>query len=421
MIELSEQQVAQISAYIRKHGVAQHSLHDDLLDHVCTSIERSMDRGKAFEEAFDETIRLFGPGGFKQVQQQTFELLTEMNETMKKVTFSFGLTSTILLLAGTIFKIMHWPGAGVMMVLGAGILVLAYLPMLLWHKLRESPSDERLMHLSGFVGLSLTTLGVLFKIMHWPGAGMMLVLGMSTLALLYVPVYFYKKYQTSANKPVTLSTSLVAMTCLILVFALMNMKNSSQFDRNSVQINLQLDQSNARLKQANASLRTRVEDDNGALSLIEATDRNHQLLEDVKLHLVAEAQEIPEEQAKALTAIDLRDKNNLGTPVHVLWESGDGSAHSMKSIVASLREFRKEMLEAMPESMREDAQLWLPFSWAEEEGSAMDWAREHFYRVQLSVVLAQMTQLQIELQQAESQALLYILSQPEASDPPSGS
>jgi len=96
MSELNEQQVALISAYIKQHGIAQNTLHDDLLDHVCTSIERQMDEGKSFEAAFEQTIKLFGPGGLKQVQQQTFELLTEMNENMKKVaSFSIGIVLSI--------------------------------------------------------------------------------------------------------------------------------------------------------------------------------------------------------------------------------------------------------------------------------------------------------------------------------------
>ena len=57
---------------------------------------------------------------------------------MKKLTFGFGLTSTFLLLAGTIFKLMHWPGANIMVTLGVGLLVLGYLPMILSHKLKES-------------------------------------------------------------------------------------------------------------------------------------------------------------------------------------------------------------------------------------------------------------------------------------------
>jgi hypothetical protein len=131
MAELTDFQVDLIDAYIKENGVAQNELQEDLLDHLCTSVEGQMQQGKSFEEAFQYTINLFGPGGLKQVQTQTFELLTEMNETMKKVTFGFGLTSTFLLLAGTIFKLQHWFGANIMFTVGVAILVLGYLPMIL--------------------------------------------------------------------------------------------------------------------------------------------------------------------------------------------------------------------------------------------------------------------------------------------------
>lgn len=50
--------------------------------------------------------------------------------------------------------------------------------------------------ITGAVSASLTCLGILFKIMHWPGASIMLVLGMGILALVYIPVltkYLYAK------------------------------------------------------------------------------------------------------------------------------------------------------------------------------------------------------------------------------------
>ena len=130
MAELTEFQVDLIDAYIKENGVAQSELQEDLLDHLCTSVEGQIQQGKSFEEAFHHTLNLFGPGGLKQVQTETFELLTEMNATMKKVTFGFGLTSIFLLLAGTIFKLMLWPGANVMFILGAVILA----PEIKWEK-----------------------------------------------------------------------------------------------------------------------------------------------------------------------------------------------------------------------------------------------------------------------------------------------
>jgi hypothetical protein len=247
MAELTEFQIELIDAYIKENGVAQSELQEDLLDHLCTSVEGKIEQGKSFEEAFQYTINLFGPGGLKQVQTQTFELLTEMNKTMKKVTFGFGLTSTFLLLAGTIFKLMHFLGGGIMLVLGVGLLVLGYLPMILTHKLKESPKGDALMHILGFLGLCITSVGVLFKLQHWPGAMLLLYAGMAILAAGYVPVYFYKRYQTSANKPVTFSSSLIATACIILIFALMQVRNPQVYEYGVMTVNDQLTESNLEL------------------------------------------------------------------------------------------------------------------------------------------------------------------------------
>ena len=52
MAELNDAQIDLVSAYIKQNGVAQDELHDDLLDHVCTSMESRMQQGESFEEAF---------------------------------------------------------------------------------------------------------------------------------------------------------------------------------------------------------------------------------------------------------------------------------------------------------------------------------------------------------------------------------
>ena len=80
-----------------------------------------------------------------------------------------------------------------MFTVGVAILVLGYLPMILTHKLKESGKKDAFMHILGFVGLGITAIGVHFKIMHWPGAHVLLVSGMAILAFGYVPVYFFKR------------------------------------------------------------------------------------------------------------------------------------------------------------------------------------------------------------------------------------
>ena len=421
MAELNEPQIELVSAYIRQHGVASDDLHDDLLDHVCTSIENLMDGGSSFEEAFAKTIKLFGPAGLKQVQQQTFELLTEMNVTMKKVAFSFGLTSTFLLLAGTIFKLLHFPGAAVMLVLGAGVLALIYLPMLLWHKLKESPSDEYLLHISGFVGMTLTTVGVLFKIMHWPGASVMLLGGIAALALAYVPIYFIKKYKTSANKSITLSSGLVAMTCLILVFGMMSFNRSENFNRGLSLVGSELDASATRAAN-NAALYAKLEESPKSEAVKSAVSAAINKVEGLRLHLIAETEGISLDEARAVKAYSLTKQDNFDIPTHILF--GDQEEWSANTLLGELEEFQGEMLQAYDPEIRAEMEAILPFDFNmmyEFRGNEMDWVTYHFYHIPLSSVISQLSKMQSDIRNAETQVLLYLLSQPAASGPPSGS
>jgi hypothetical protein len=55
---------------------------------------------------------------------------------------------------------------------------------------------KQLAFISGALSISLTVLGILFKIMHRPGASILLVLGLGLFAILFVPSitkYLYDK------------------------------------------------------------------------------------------------------------------------------------------------------------------------------------------------------------------------------------
>ncbi len=53
------------------------------------------------------------------------------------------------------------------------------------HKLPKVKGFKRFLHLSSCLGASVVILGALFKIMHWPGSGPMLILGLGTEAFLF--------------------------------------------------------------------------------------------------------------------------------------------------------------------------------------------------------------------------------------------
>lgn len=53
------------------------------------------------------------------------------------------------------------------------------------HKLPKLKGFKKFMHMATCLGASVVILGALFKIMHWPGSGPMLILGLGTEALLF--------------------------------------------------------------------------------------------------------------------------------------------------------------------------------------------------------------------------------------------
>ncbi len=53
---------------------------------------------------------------------------------------------------------------------------------------------KKLAFVTGALSLSLSCLGVLFKIMHWPGASILLVVGMALLSLIFIPSMFKYLY-----------------------------------------------------------------------------------------------------------------------------------------------------------------------------------------------------------------------------------
>jgi hypothetical protein len=55
------------------------------------------------------------------------------------------------------------------------------------------------------------------------------------------------------------------------------------------------------------------------------------------------------------------------------------------------------------------------------EGEKVGWSTFHLMHVPLAGVLSQLSKLQLDIRTTEAQAVLHMIRQPAASDPPSGS
>jgi hypothetical protein len=117
---------------------------------------------------------------------------------MKKTVYFSGFVATFCILIGLMFKIMHWPGATAILITGnlsLSVCLLAILYGLLTNK-TTFPRMTYSRILFGVVGGMLLASGIFFKIMHWPGASILLVLGMFLITFIFLPIFFWQLYRS---------------------------------------------------------------------------------------------------------------------------------------------------------------------------------------------------------------------------------
>lgn len=52
---------------------------------------------------------------------------------------------------------------------------------------------KKVMYLFGYLSIACVTTGLVFKLQHWTGAGIMLVLGAFLLNIIFLPLFFLRK------------------------------------------------------------------------------------------------------------------------------------------------------------------------------------------------------------------------------------
>ncbi len=136
-MELNEDQITCIRQDIRNRGVSMDTLADALLDHICCALEAHS--GSDFEIAYNEVMQSFGGQGLIHIQDETELLLTiKKEEKMKKTMYVIGFIATFLTSTGLLFKLQYWPGASIMLVLGIALINLGFLPIYFYDRYKRS-------------------------------------------------------------------------------------------------------------------------------------------------------------------------------------------------------------------------------------------------------------------------------------------
>lgn len=208
MHELSAHNIEQIAKDISSQDVCFSHLLDELIDHVCCDVESEMSKGVDFDEAYCLVIQKIGSGRFREIQKETLFAVDTKYRRMKNTMKISGIAGTILFGFAAMFKIQHWPMAGVMLTLGSVVLSLVFLPSSLGVLWKETHNRTRLfLFVSAFLtGLFFIT-GTLFKIQHWPQAGIILSAGLLVTLFMLIPsliVFLFRDKDKISMRPLYL-------------------------------------------------------------------------------------------------------------------------------------------------------------------------------------------------------------------------
>ena len=219
MPELSFRDIDQISNDIRKQEITFSHLADELIDHLCCDVEYQMKNGMSFPEAYRFVKEKMGSRRLKEIQEETLYVVDTKYRQMKNTMKISAIAGTIMLGFAALFKIMHWPGAGIMMILGAFTLAFVFMPSALTVLWKETHSGKRMfLYISAFVTAMLFIIGVASKVQHWPLAAFILMIASLSGIFAFIPALLAAKLKDQENKTKKIVYILGAagLTCFIL-------------------------------------------------------------------------------------------------------------------------------------------------------------------------------------------------------------
>lgn len=225
MYEFTESEIKMISGDIDQQGLTYTLLKNELLDHICCSIEVEMETGMTFNDAYRKVRQQMGSKRIRQIQDETLYLINKKYRRMKKLMFGMGIAIPIILGVAVLFKLQHWPGAWALISLALASMALVFMPVLAMVRIRDTRQNNEPVplgfYITGMIAGMLTITGALFKVQHMYGAGIMLTLGLGTLALAVLPMFAYLKIRDarSRNEPVNITYYVLGIISGILFIA----------------------------------------------------------------------------------------------------------------------------------------------------------------------------------------------------------
>ncbi|WP_035843498.1 APC family permease [Crocinitomix catalasitica] len=315
MPKITDTEVDFILDDITRRGIETEDVRYNILDHVCCIIENEMPFEMDFYKCYEDTIARFYKKDLAEIELETRDLITfKYYYAMKRTLKITGFVSIVLILIGSILKFQHLPGAGVCLFSGLIFFSLIFLPLNIIMKFRDDKEkSSRLIMTLGMVLAITGSLGVIFKVMHWPWANILFYGSFLAFFAVFIPVFFITRYRNVDTRFNAIVQSTFMVAACGMLFALVNLGPSVNIET-SVHSMAEFKSNNLqKIETNNANLYANLQGVN-KISLQDFMDESAQLkskLTGIYTNLFALSNNIPFDQAKGKKAKDLKHPNDF--------------------------------------------------------------------------------------------------------------
>lgn len=281
MHSLGDIEVNFIESDLKSRGIVSEDLRDNLLDHICCILENEMNENDDFNEYYHRILPRFFKNELAEIQIETDNLLKFKNfYTMKKILNFSGIATVLLTVLGALFKSLHWPGAGLLIILGGFSFSIIYMPLLIVLKLKDDESKiDKLVHSFGLVLAIFLTAGVLFKIMRWPYANNLMFYSTLLFTLIFVPIYFITRFRRPEKKFNTMVNSVLMIAVGGIFYSMFDMTYSRKYEQLLIQDHIFIHDNAQKLMGSNERLLAELAENPTMTSFHELSISIHQQIE----------------------------------------------------------------------------------------------------------------------------------------------
>jgi len=243
---------------------------------------------------------------------------------MKTALGIVGFISCLLIILGSMFKLQQWPGGGPMVVLGVSLFAQIFTLLYFIYRIKNRKGSFDVLHA---VILTFTmwclSIGLMFKVQHWPGAGVLLVIGMTVLTVFCLPVFIVsfikeERYKDGMNN----LWLIMAIAAISLVMAMRASREVvSGFATNHQLIMQGNDMLNEVVMRSGQAVPPANSEKAKRIDLLSADI--YQLLEDYKSHLIRQTDRLEPTEAIELSEVLSLDNYDVPTNILIGGDPGD--------------------------------------------------------------------------------------------------